>query len=104
MYSFEQVRPQFYAFRWITLLLTQEFDFQPILRIWDCLLGNPFGVQDMLLRVCCAMLLCVKSRLLSGDFVANLKLLQHYPDINIEHLLRVAQDLSPDTSSYRLSP
>ncbi|KAK7840292.1 uncharacterized protein LOC111988170 isoform X2 [Quercus suber] len=99
-----KVRPQFYAFRWITLLLTQEFDFQPILRIWDCLLGNPFGVQDMLLRVCCAMLLCVKSRLLSGDFVANLKLLQHYPDINIEHLLRVAQDLSPDTSSYRLSP
>ncbi|KAF3962784.1 hypothetical protein ACB098_01G308800 [Castanea mollissima] len=99
-----KVRPQFYAFRWITLLLTQEFDFQPILRIWDCLLGNSFGVQDMLLRVCCAMLLCVKSRLLSGDFVANLKLLQHYPDINIEHLLRVAQDLSPDTSSYRLSP
>ncbi|GMY35857.1 TBC1 domain family member 13-like isoform X2 [Fagus crenata] len=99
-----KVKPQFYAFRWITLLLTQEFNFQPIMRIWDCLLSNPFGVQDMLLRVCCAMLLCVKSRLLSGDFVANLKLLQHYPDINIEHLLRVAQDLSPDTSSYRLSP
>ncbi|KAE7998885.1 hypothetical protein FH972_003383 [Carpinus fangiana] len=99
-----KVRPQFYAFRWITLLLTQEFNFQSILRIWDSLLSNPFGVQDMLLRVCCAMLLCVKSRLLSGDFVANLKLLQHYPDINIEHLLRVAQDLTPDTSSYRLSP
>ncbi|KAF5482173.1 hypothetical protein F2P56_002762 [Juglans regia] len=99
-----KVRPQFYAFRWITLLLTQEFNFQVILRIWDSLLGNPFGVQDMLLRVCCAMLLCVKSRLLSGDFVANLKLLQHYPDINIEYLLQVAQDLSPDTSSFRLSP
>lgn len=98
-----KVRPQFYAFRWITLLLTQEFSFQSILRIWDSLLSNPFGVQDMLLRVCCAMLLCVKSRLLSGDFAANLNLLQHYPDINIEHLLQVAQDLSPDTSSYRLS-
>lgn len=99
-----KVRPQFYAFRWITLLLTQEFNFQSILRIWDSLLSNPFGVQDMLLRVCCSMLLCVKSRLLNGDFVANLKLLQHYPDINIEHLLQVAQDLSPDTSSYRFSP
>ncbi|XP_062148265.1 uncharacterized protein LOC133857146 [Alnus glutinosa] len=99
-----KVRPQFYAFRWITLLLTQEFNFQSIMRIWDSLLSNPFGVQDMLLRVCCAMLLCVKSRLLSGDFVANLKLLQHYPGINIEHLLQVAQDLTPDTSSYRLSP
>ncbi|KAL3585500.1 hypothetical protein D5086_012367 [Populus alba] len=95
-----KVKPQFYAFRWITLLLSQEFNFQSILRIWDSLLSNPFGVQDMLLRICCAMLLCMKSRLLSGDFVANLRLLQHYPDINIEYLLQVAQDLSADTSSY----
>ncbi|KAL9443374.1 hypothetical protein AB3S75_016683 [Citrus x aurantiifolia] len=98
------IKPQYYAFRWITLLLTQEFNLQPILRIWDTLLSNPFGIQDMLLRVCCAMLLCMKSRLLSGDFVANLQLLQHYPDVNIEHLLQVARDLSPDTSSYSLSP
>ncbi|WJX95795.1 hypothetical protein P8452_77072 [Trifolium repens] len=99
-----KVKPQFYAFRWITLLLTQEFKFESILRIWDTLLSNTFGVQDMLLRICCAMLLCVKSRLLSGDFVANIKLLQHYPDdINLEYLLQVAQDISPDTSSYILS-
>ncbi|XP_039031643.1 TBC1 domain family member 13-like isoform X1 [Hibiscus syriacus] len=98
-----KVKPQYYAFRWITLLLTQEFNLQSILRIWDSLLSNPFGVQEMLLRVCCAMLLCAKSRLLSGDFAANLRLLQHYPDIDIEHLLKVAQDLSPDTSSYSLT-
>ncbi|KAJ4958055.1 hypothetical protein NE237_025166 [Protea cynaroides] len=99
-----KINPQFYAFRWITLLLTQEFNFNSILRIWDSLLSNPFGVQDMLLRVCCAMLLCVKRRLLSGDFMANLKLLQHYPEINIEYLLQVAQELTPDTSSFHLSP
>ncbi|KHG29038.1 TBC1 domain family member 13 [Gossypium arboreum] len=92
------VKPQYYGFRWITLLLTQEFNLQSILRIWDSLISSPFGIQEMLLRVCCAMLLCVKSRLLSGDFAANLKLLQHYPEINIEHLLQVAQDLTPDTS------
>lgn len=135
-----QVKPQYYAFRWITLLLTQEFNFQSIMRIWDSLLANPFGVQvsltrffhendlkcvclesltitllshamntyllrmqDMLLRLCCAMLLCTKSRLLSGDFMDNLKLLQHYPEINIEHLIQVALDLTPDTSSYHMS-
>ncbi|XP_057507672.1 TBC domain-containing protein C1952.17c-like [Actinidia eriantha] len=98
-----KVKPQFYAFRWITLLLTQEFDFQSVLRIWDTLLSNPFGIQEMLLRVCCAMLLCVKSRLLSGDFIANLNLLQHYPEINIEHLIQVAKDISsPYTSSFHL--
>ncbi|PQQ14146.1 TBC1 domain family member 13 isoform X1 [Prunus yedoensis var. nudiflora] len=98
-----KVKPQYYAFRWITLLLTQEFNFHCIMRIWDSLLSSPYGVQDMLLKICCAMLLCVKSRLLSGDFVANLKLLQNYPDINIEHLLQVARDLSSDPSTYRLS-
>ncbi|WCJ29634.1 Ypt/Rab-GAP domain of gyp1p superfamily protein [Euphorbia peplus] len=92
-----KVRPQFYGFRWITLLLTQEFELQSILRIWDSLLSNPYGVQDMLLRICCAMLLCVKNRLLSGDFAANLRLLQHYPEIDIDLLIQVARDLSPDT-------
>ena len=57
----------------------------------------------MLLRVCCAMLLCVKSRLLSGDFAANLHLLQHYPDVNVEHLLEVAREINMETSSFRVS-
>ncbi|XP_074273960.1 uncharacterized protein LOC141597404 isoform X1 [Silene latifolia] len=98
-----KVNPQFYAFRWITLLLTQEFPFNTVLRIWDSLLSCPSGVQDMLLRVCCAMLLCIKRRLLEGDFAANLYLLQHYPQVDIEHLLQVARDINPDSSTFRLS-
>ncbi|KAK8500200.1 hypothetical protein V6N12_002306 [Hibiscus sabdariffa] len=47
--------------------------------------GWSFCFQEMLERVSCPMLLCVKSRLLGGDFAANLKLLQPYPDINTEH-------------------
>ncbi|KAH9329783.1 hypothetical protein KI387_001891, partial [Taxus chinensis] len=38
-----KVNPQFYAFRWITLLLTQEFNFPDCLRIWDSLLSNSDG-------------------------------------------------------------
>ncbi|OAY68869.1 TBC1 domain family member 13 [Ananas comosus] len=38
-----KVNPQFYAFRWITLLLTQEFNFADCLHIWDTLLGDPEG-------------------------------------------------------------
>lgn len=61
--------------------------------------------QDMFLRMCCAVLLWIKTELLSGDFAENLKLLQHYPDINVEYLVWVAQDLAPPaTPSYRLSP
>lgn len=40
-----QVNPQFYAFRWITLLLTQEFSFAESLLIWDTLLSDPDGPQ-----------------------------------------------------------
>ncbi|XP_015063605.1 TBC1 domain family member 13-like [Solanum pennellii] len=95
-----KVNPQFYAFRWITLLLTQEFSLHHIVRIWDTLLSNPFGLQEMLLRICCAMLMCVKSKLIRGDFVGNLKLLQHFPEVDVEHLLQVAQGINMDTSFH----
>ncbi|KAL3506421.1 hypothetical protein ACH5RR_031803 [Cinchona calisaya] len=88
-----KVNPQFYAFRWITLLLTQEFNFADSLLIWDTLLSDPEGPQETLLRICCAMLIIIRRRLLAGDFTANLKLLQHYPPTNISHLLYVANKL-----------
>ncbi|CAN6447635.1 unnamed protein product [Victoria cruziana] len=88
-----KVNPQFYAFRWITLLLTQEFNFADCLQIWDTLLCDPDGPLESLLRVCCAMLILIRRRLLGGDFTSNLKLLQHYPSTNIVHLLYVADKL-----------
>ncbi|XP_021291742.1 TBC1 domain family member 13-like [Herrania umbratica] len=88
-----KVNPQFYAFRWITLLLTQEFNFADSLHIWDTLLSDPEGPLETLLRVCCAMLILVRRRLLAGDFTSNLKLLQNYPPANVSHLLYVANKL-----------
>ncbi|XP_071719657.1 uncharacterized protein [Rutidosis leptorrhynchoides] len=96
-----KVNPQFYAFRWITLLLTQEFNFADILHIWDTLLSDSEGPQETLLRVCCAMLILVRRRLLAGDFTANLKLLQSYPSTNISHLLYVANKLRRTPSASR---
>ncbi|KAJ8455398.1 hypothetical protein OPV22_006545 [Ensete ventricosum] len=96
-----KMNPQFYAFRWITLLLTQEFELSSIMRIWDYLLSNPSGVQEILLRVCCAMLLCVRHELLCGDFISNLKLLQHYPEVDLEHVLDVASHLKIPLSNYQ---
>ncbi|XP_025878203.1 uncharacterized protein [Oryza sativa Japonica Group] len=88
-----EINPQFYAFRWITLLLTQEFNFADTIHIWDTLLSDPDGPQETLLRICCAMLILVRKRLLAGDFTSNLKLLQNYPPTNISHLLYVANKL-----------
>ncbi|XP_062109188.1 uncharacterized protein LOC133819843 [Humulus lupulus] len=94
-----KVNPQFYSFRWITLLLTQEFNFADSLHIWDFLLSDPEGPQETLLRVCCAMLILIRRRLLAGDFTSNLKLLQNYPPTNISHLLYVANKLRTQPSA-----
>ncbi|KAL2923358.1 TBC1 domain family member 13 [Bienertia sinuspersici] len=94
-----KINPQFYAFRWITLLLTQEFDFTDSLQIWDTLLSDSEGPQETLLRVCCAMLILIRRRLLAGDFTSNLKLLQSYPSTNISHLLYVANKLRAHPTS-----
>ncbi|KAI4370456.1 hypothetical protein MLD38_018809 [Melastoma candidum] len=93
-----KVNPQFYAFRWITLLLTQEFNFADSLQIWDFLLSDAEGPQETLLRVCCAMLILIRRRLLAGDFTSNLRLLQNYPSTSISHLLYVADKLRQKTS------
>ena len=35
-----RVSPTFYGFRWITLLMTQEFDLPDVMRLWDSLLAD----------------------------------------------------------------
>jgi len=63
-----QVNPQFYAFRWITLLLTQEFSFPDSVRLWDTLFSDKAGRYNCLLRFCCAMLINVREELLKVNF------------------------------------
>jgi hypothetical protein len=58
-----------------------------------------FCVQDTLMRICCAMLILVRKRLLAGDFTANIQLLQHYPATNIDHLLHIANRLRGTVAS-----
>ncbi|KAK4585686.1 hypothetical protein RGQ29_023081 [Quercus rubra] len=72
---------------------TKEFNFADSLHIWDTLLSDLDGPLETLLRVCCAMLILIRRRLLAGDFTSNLKLLQNYPPTNISHLLYVANKL-----------
>ena len=88
-----QVDAHFYAFRWITLLLTQEFSFPDAVRIWDTLLSDPTGRRDSLLRICVAMLVNIREELLQGDFSQNLKLLQRYPSVDVHAILHRALQL-----------
>ncbi|MEW5317161.1 MAG: hypothetical protein WDW38_008487 [Sanguina aurantia] len=86
----EKVDPQFYAFRWITLLLSQEFAFPDAMRIWDTILSDPHGRMDCLLRICTAMILNIRHVLIAGDFTTILKTLQRYPPVDVNVLLQMA--------------
>jgi len=89
----QSLMPQYYAFRWTTLLLSQEFSLPDVQRIWDSLFGHPDRF-DFLVYILLAMLLCVRESLVSGDFASNMKLLQNYPEeIDVAVILKKADDL-----------
>jgi hypothetical protein len=73
------LNPQFYAFRWITTALTQDFPLPDVCRLWDHLFAAQHGPLDALLRVCAAMVLRLRPALLAQGFASNLKMLQAYP-------------------------
>ncbi|XP_053391749.1 TBC1 domain family member 13-like [Mercenaria mercenaria] len=79
----QDLKPQFYAFRWLTLLLSQEFPLPDVLRIWDSLFADDKRF-NFLIKVGCAMLLLLKQDLLMGDFPHNMKLVQNFPYTTID--------------------
>ncbi|XP_069465290.1 TBC1 domain family member 13 isoform X2 [Ambystoma mexicanum] len=52
----QNIKPQFFTFRWLTLLLSQEFLLPDVIRIWDSLFADDQRFEFLLL-VCCAMLM-----------------------------------------------
>ncbi|XP_022833127.1 TBC1 domain family member 13 isoform X1 [Spodoptera litura] len=89
----QELRPQYYSFRWLTLLLSQEFSLPDVERIWDSMFadGKRF---DFLIHICCAMILLVRNDLLSGDFASNVKLLQNFPPMDVSLILNKAVEIS----------
>ncbi|ELW61990.1 TBC1 domain family member 13 [Tupaia chinensis] len=88
----QNIKPQFFAFRWLTLLLSQEFLLPDVIRIWDSLFADD-NRFDFLLLVCCAMLILIREQLLEGDFTVNMRLLQDYPISDVCQILQKAKEL-----------
>ena len=71
----QDIKPQYFSFRWLTLMLSQEFPLPDVLRIWDSLLSDETR-SDFLINVCTAMIMVVRDQILINDFAENMKLLQ----------------------------
>jgi hypothetical protein len=92
----KQLNPQFYSFRWITLLLSQEFELPEVIRLWDTIFGDPKRF-DHLLYICLSMLISLRTELMETDFAENVKMLLSYPNPNISELLEKANEIAqPD--------
>jgi len=63
-----EVKPVYYAVRWVTLMLTQELEMPDVLRVWDSLLSDGWSSPPMLHCVCVAMIIHARDALLAGDF------------------------------------
>ncbi|XP_011634941.1 TBC1 domain family member 13 isoform X1 [Pogonomyrmex barbatus] len=92
----QELCPQYYSFRWLTLLLSQEFPLPDVMRIWDSLFADE-NRFSFLIHICCAMILLLRDQLLAGDFATNVKLLQNFPSMDIQIVLSKAAALAGKT-------
>ncbi|CAB3399689.1 unnamed protein product [Caenorhabditis bovis] len=86
------IKPQFYAFRWLSLLLSQEFPLPDVITLWDALFADSKRFT-LLPYVCLAMMELQRNELLNGDFSLCVRTLQNYPVIDIANLVAFAQDI-----------
>jgi hypothetical protein len=107
------VDPRFFAFRWVTLMLSREFPLEAVVEVWDAALaaGGGGGGGDsggdanggakkeeeeearlcFFLRMSLAMLSALRARLLAADFATCIKLLQQFPaDVPVRPLIAAA--------------
>jgi hypothetical protein len=86
----EKVELQYFAFRWYTLFLTQEFEMPDILRIWDSILAddNKFEFLNM---ICLAIIKIKRNELLQSDFSGIMLTMQNLEKLDVEKLLQTAE-------------
>eukprot|EP01102_Stenamoeba_stenopodia_P016179 TRINITY_DN5623_c0_g1_i1.p1 TRINITY_DN5623_c0_g1~~TRINITY_DN5623_c0_g1_i1.p1 ORF type:complete len:526 (+),score=140.78 TRINITY_DN5623_c0_g1_i1:168-1745(+) len=89
-----KVEPQLYALRWIRLLVGREFELNDLLNIWDALFA--FGEDLYLLDyMCVAMLMFIRTQLLSMDQSNCLRRLMKYPSVDeVQSFVEKALQLS----------
>ena len=83
------VNPQFYSLRWLLLFLTQEFELNDVLILWDALLSHPKRI-DFLYYVCLSMILGVKNLIMVENFSVIMETLQNNSKNDLEKILNAS--------------
>lgn len=72
----QNLYPQYYSFRWLTLILSQEFPLPDVVRLWDSIFSDE-NRFDFLVRICCAMIMYVFPRSILKSFFNLTSFPQH---------------------------
>ncbi|KJP88173.1 hypothetical protein AK88_02120 [Plasmodium fragile] len=86
-----QIETQYYALKWILLLLTQEFDMADTIILYDHFIIN--NDENFILYICLVICTKLKSSLVCGNFTVNLKLLQNIPPFDPYDIIYEAKSL-----------
>lgn len=91
--EYEKVNPFYYSLRWIMLLLTQEFEMNSSLRLWDSLLSHPNKL--VYLNYCCvAIIENMKEEILKEEFSGIMEMLQqNVNNLDIQNVMNLAYSL-----------
>ena len=88
------LKPAFYAFRWLTLLLSQEFMVPDVLRVWDFLFADIALVKMRLCYTCAAMVLSLKEELMQeSNFAMCMQSLQDFSFKCVDGFVHKAAEL-----------
>uniref|UniRef100_A0A5S6R478 TBC1 domain family member 13 n=1 Tax=Trichuris muris TaxID=70415 RepID=A0A5S6R478_TRIMR len=98
MTKVQELRPQYFAFRWLSLLFSQEFLLPDVICLWDTLIADPCRFS-MLLYVALAMIELVRSKIMENDFSSNVRLLQNYPTFDIARIISLADEIKVECES-----
>ncbi|SBT80733.1 TBC domain protein, putative [Plasmodium malariae] len=86
-----KIETQYYALKWVLLLLTQEFDMADTIILYDHFIIN--NNENFILYICLVICMKLKSSLLCGNFSVNLKLLQNIPPFDPYDIIYEAKNL-----------
>ena len=90
----EKIIPQYYSFRWMALMLAQEFGLYETIKLWDVMLSYDGSRRYFYLYCCCvAILKYRKSSIMDYDFVQILPLIQKLRDVNVGRVVEIANRL-----------
>ena len=84
-----KVKLEFYAFRWMTLFFTQDFEMPDIMRLWDSIFSDP-EIFEFLYLLVLAPIIIKRNDIMKEQMAGIMMMIQNLEDISIYDLIKTA--------------